>query len=82
MVRSKKDDVKYTCKQCEYQTFSPKTIRVHVQNKHRGIRYPCKLCEYIATVKCSLGRHMKFIHNQAKGTKIVAKKQEGPRCED
>ena len=51
-----------TCLQCGYTCKMRKTLKIHIDNKHKGIFYSCKDCNYRGSRKTSLTRHMALKH--------------------
>ena len=50
------------CQQCDYETSTSRTLRIHEEAIHEGVRYPCDQCDYEATQKCHLKNHRKSKH--------------------
>ena len=54
--------IKYPCGECDFQTTSQLSLKVHTQAIHRGIKFPCVLCGFEFSAKASMQKHMKSIH--------------------
>ena len=48
-IRSKHENIKFTCLQCDYKTTTKRNLELHVQSKHGNIKYFCQECDYKTT---------------------------------
>ena len=49
---------KYSCQECDYESKFSGNVRKHVEAKHEGICYACDQCEYKATQPGNLQRYV------------------------
>ena len=59
-------EIKYACKQCEYQATTKCSLKRHIKSVHQKVRYPCNQCQYEATEKGSLNKHIESVHEKVK----------------
>ena len=50
-------EMKYQCKQCDFETTSRGNLTYHQKSIHLGIKYSCQQCDYQATTKSALTSH-------------------------
>ena len=62
-LKSKIEDMKYPCDQCDYKATKKSNLFGHSKSKHEGVKYPCDQCDYKATQKRNLLRHLKSNHS-------------------
>ena len=54
------------CKECEYVTTTPTSLKIHKEMKHENVRYSCEECEYGATPAYSLKHHKESKHKRVR----------------
>jgi hypothetical protein len=59
-------NVKYSCKQCEYQAPHLRSLKRHEREQHEGLRYLCNKCEYQTKRPDNLKRHEESKHEESK----------------
>ena len=52
-----KNDLLYSCDQCEKQYPAQRNLWRHKKSAHEGVTYPCNKCSYKATQKVHLQYH-------------------------
>ena len=53
---------KYSCQECDYESKHLGDFRKHVEGKHEGIRSACDQCDYKATQPGNLQRYVNSLH--------------------
>ena len=61
-IDSKKENIKYSCDQCDTQATTKYKLKQHIESKHEGNRYACDHCNYQAKEKSALKKHIESIH--------------------
>ena len=51
------------CDKCNHISATPKTLKIHMTNKHEGQRFKCSQCDYKATQKGNLAIHRESVHD-------------------
>ena len=57
---------KLKCEQCEFETHTKTTLKIHIDSIHSGIKYDCTLCDYKGSQKGQVRTHMEMVHFKKK----------------
>ena len=56
------EEVKYPCRQCDYQATTQGRLMIHKGAVHEGVKYPCRQCDHQATSNGDLARHTRAVY--------------------
>ena len=63
--KTKEDQKKFPCKQCDYKATQNGNLLKHIQSVHIGVKFTCDLCDYEAKEKRYIMKHKKTKHEAA-----------------
>ena len=64
ILKSKLEDKKYKCDQCEWKSDSRLRLKIHVQSIHEGIYHFCNQCDRSYATLSGLVHHKRLIHDK------------------
>ena len=62
------EEVKFPCRQCNFQATTKGSLAEHKRAVHEGVKYPCGQCNHRAKSKGDLAQHKTAVHEEAFNT--------------
>ena len=62
------EEVKYPCRQCDFQATTKKSLVEHQMPVHDGVKYPCRQCKHQEISKGNLAGHQRAVYDGRKRT--------------